>query len=213
MDVKIDTRRVTAEREKRAWSQQHLADASGLALRTIQRIEASGSASYESAQALAACFGVAVADLRASEEPEQRSNGRSRTAKISGSVAAGSLLALAAAVFLRTAFAADVLVDVAVTVDEDAAQNVRHFRTQFRIDSGEPMDLPMEDQFSLVIVPQALEDGNVLLAVKLYEQRDNGSTLLGEPRMITPDGTETEVTFPIESLKRTYRIAIKPRID
>ena len=54
MDVKIDRHLVIAEREKRAWSQQHLADAAGLALRTIQRIEAGGTGSYESAKAIAA---------------------------------------------------------------------------------------------------------------------------------------------------------------
>ena len=75
------------------------------------------------------------------------------------------------------------------------------------------MALPMEGQFNLVIVPSALEDGTVVLAVKLYEQRESGPALLGEPRMVTPDGTETEVTFPVENPKRTYRIAIKPRID
>lgn len=44
MEMKVRSAFIIAERERRAWSQQHLADAAGLALRTIQRIESGGSA-------------------------------------------------------------------------------------------------------------------------------------------------------------------------
>ena len=64
MDMRIDSRKIRAERETRAWSQEHLATVSGLGLRTIQRIEKTGAASFESARALAAVFEVSVADLR-----------------------------------------------------------------------------------------------------------------------------------------------------
>src|SRR5215468_4968867 len=64
MDMRIDAKKIRAERERRAWSQEHLATVSGLGLRTIQRIEKTGAASFESARALAAVFEVSVADLR-----------------------------------------------------------------------------------------------------------------------------------------------------
>jgi ribosome-binding protein aMBF1 (putative translation factor) len=48
MDMRLDSALIRQEREKRAWSQEHLAGVTGLALRTIQRIESTGSASYES---------------------------------------------------------------------------------------------------------------------------------------------------------------------
>jgi transcriptional regulator with XRE-family HTH domain len=53
MDMKLNATLIRQERDKRAWSQEHLADVTGLALRTIQRIESTGSASYESAGAIA----------------------------------------------------------------------------------------------------------------------------------------------------------------
>jgi hypothetical protein len=62
--MKVDHSFVKSQREKRAWSQGHLSDVSGLGLRTIQRIEKTGLASYESAQALASVFAIDVADLR-----------------------------------------------------------------------------------------------------------------------------------------------------
>jgi len=50
-----------------------LASVAGLGLRTVQRIEATGRASYESASAIAAAFSLPVAELRAadSDEPMQ----------------------------------------------------------------------------------------------------------------------------------------------
>jgi transcriptional regulator with XRE-family HTH domain len=64
MDMKLDSAVIRQEREKRAWSQEHLAGVTGLALRTVQRIESTGSASYESAGAIAAVFDLPVTALR-----------------------------------------------------------------------------------------------------------------------------------------------------
>jgi transcriptional regulator with XRE-family HTH domain len=68
MEMKIDAKLVRTEREKRAWSQDHLATVSGLGLRTIQRIEATGLASYESIRALSAVLGVSLALAATSAE-------------------------------------------------------------------------------------------------------------------------------------------------
>lgn len=57
-------------REAKSWSQQHLADASGLSLRTVQRMEADGAASAESRLAVAAALGVTVHDLLAPGEKD-----------------------------------------------------------------------------------------------------------------------------------------------
>ena len=72
MEVKVDSNRIRTERENRGWSQGHLADVAGLSLRTIQRIEKTGSASFESVTALAAILSIDVADLRAAESEPKR---------------------------------------------------------------------------------------------------------------------------------------------
>jgi len=72
MDVQVDASFIRLEREKRAWSQEHLAGAAGIGVRTIQRIEATGVASYESVRAISAALEIPVSDLRredASREP------------------------------------------------------------------------------------------------------------------------------------------------
>jgi transcriptional regulator with XRE-family HTH domain len=59
----LDPERVKRLRVERAWSQEQLAEISGLSLRTIQRIEKRGKASMESKKALASVFEVGFAAL------------------------------------------------------------------------------------------------------------------------------------------------------
>ena len=61
--MKIDASLLKKERAKRAWSQDHLAQVSGLGLRTIQRIESSGTASNESIASIATVIEMSVADF------------------------------------------------------------------------------------------------------------------------------------------------------
>ena len=61
--MKINGEAVRALREQKSWSQEHLASASGLSARTVQRVELESVASAETRLALAAALGVPVADL------------------------------------------------------------------------------------------------------------------------------------------------------
>ncbi|MDY6982695.1 MAG: helix-turn-helix domain-containing protein [Pseudomonadota bacterium] len=61
--MKIDTTLLKQERNRRAWSQDHLACVAGIGLRTLQRIESSGSASNESIASIATAFGMTVAEF------------------------------------------------------------------------------------------------------------------------------------------------------
>lgn len=65
--MKLDIDRIRQLRRERAMSQEELAGATGLSLRTIQRIETDGIASLESKKALACVFQVeleALDDMR-----------------------------------------------------------------------------------------------------------------------------------------------------
>ena len=59
----IDSERLRTLRSGRQWSQEQLADLSGLNLRTIQRLEAGAKISTESLRALAAVFEVPAESL------------------------------------------------------------------------------------------------------------------------------------------------------
>ncbi len=72
--MKVSPATVRRLRTERGWSQEQLALASGLSLRTIQRVEADGSASLETRTSLAGTFGIQLADLAGD------ANGQGRTA-------------------------------------------------------------------------------------------------------------------------------------
>jgi len=57
-------------RKNSGWSQERLAEISGLSLRTIQRIETSGNASLESQLAIATAFNISPSELLDNEKVE-----------------------------------------------------------------------------------------------------------------------------------------------
>ena len=67
--MKINAALVLQLRNARSWSQEELATASGLNLRTIQRIENEASASLQSKKALASVFEIDIKALDTKEPP------------------------------------------------------------------------------------------------------------------------------------------------
>ncbi len=56
--MNLNTVELKKLRSQKGWTQQHLADVAGVSLRTIQRIEKTGSTSQETLSALCSVFGV-----------------------------------------------------------------------------------------------------------------------------------------------------------
>ncbi|MEE4245285.1 MAG: helix-turn-helix transcriptional regulator [Kangiellaceae bacterium] len=83
-------------RNKKGWTQQQLAEIADLSLRTIQRIEKTGSASNESISALCVCFQVDREELlivpRVSKDDLQRVNQVSLPVLIAVAMLTGGLL-------------------------------------------------------------------------------------------------------------------------
>ena len=67
--MKLSTQEVRRLRTDRGWSQEHLAQAAGLSVRTVQRVEAEGAASLATATCLAATFEVSLLSLRDNPAP------------------------------------------------------------------------------------------------------------------------------------------------
>ena len=67
----INLRDIKKMRLERHWSQDQLAEMSGLSIRTIQRIENGENAGLESLKSLAAVFETNIADSNKKEEMEQ----------------------------------------------------------------------------------------------------------------------------------------------
>lgn len=210
MDMKVNPNLIKAERRRRAWSQQYLAEASGLGLRTIHRIERTGNASFESAKALAATLEVSVDDLQQVE-----GSGSHPTSLIgSRSIAAGALFAAfvaGAALFNASSVLADrVLLDIGVTKDTEATTST--YKTQVLMEDGSDIELPMEGKFNLVVTPKLLDDGNVIVSLKLYEYDDGEYKFVREPRVLAEAGIESEVRIgPGGGSDSSYRFAVTAR--
>lgn len=65
--MRVNTDLIRRMRKDRAWSQDELAAAAGLNLRTVQRIEKEATASLQSVKALAAAFDADVRDFEDEE--------------------------------------------------------------------------------------------------------------------------------------------------
>ncbi|MDO9318992.1 MAG: helix-turn-helix transcriptional regulator [Gammaproteobacteria bacterium] len=72
MEMQVNASLLKQERSKRAWSQEHLAQVTGLGLRTVQRIESSGMASNESIASIATVFEMTVAQFMVEATIEAR---------------------------------------------------------------------------------------------------------------------------------------------
>jgi transcriptional regulator with XRE-family HTH domain len=212
MDMKVDPSYIKAQRERRAWSQEHLAEVAGLGLRTIQRIEKTGAASYESARSLAAVFGMDVAELRVEQ-------GSAAAARVSVGLrpvlgVLGALVAGGALLVTTTTFAADqVLMDVSAALD--SPDEPRALSTQVVVDDGTLVpnvnDLRLGDlRFS--IVPRVQAANRVLLEVRIYEQRGDEEVLVGEPRLIVVSGEAGEIVMGAGDA-RTLRLAVTAQVN
>lgn len=70
--MKINAALIIDLRQDKSWSQEELALAAGLNLRTVQRIEAEATASLQSKKALASAFEVDVRDLDYKEQQKMK---------------------------------------------------------------------------------------------------------------------------------------------
>ena len=212
MEVKVNSAFIAAERRKRAWSQQHLATAAGLSLRTVQRIESGGRSSYESAQALASCLEIPLSEVMVAEKTNQGLSRRNVRAKVAVSALVAAVVAGFAFVSVQRVAAQQVLLDVGITRSD--GDNLNQFNSQMLLDSGEETELPMEGEFNVVLAPTLLANGEVVLAIRLYELRESAYELIGEPRLVTSDGTAAEIAVLAgPNSERIYRIAVTPQVQ
>ncbi len=94
MQINTDAKKIKRWREERSWSQDHLAEAAGLSLRTVQRIENGESASRDSVMALAAAFNVDVISLTVDARTEAKAAAKRKRSKTKDALRMGFLINL-----------------------------------------------------------------------------------------------------------------------
>lgn len=120
MEMKIHAERILKERKAKAWSQQHLADASGLSLRTIQRVENNATGSLETIKALASCFELNVNQLFVPEKQKVKSYFKAKIAALSS-----LFLAFLSTLFLTSATMAS---DISISAEQMKSSQNENFQ-------------------------------------------------------------------------------------
>lgn len=72
MPIRINRARLKSERHDRGWSQDHLAEASGVSVRTVQRLEKGEGAAYATVMAVAAAMTLPMSALVTPAGPARR---------------------------------------------------------------------------------------------------------------------------------------------
>ena len=201
MDMQIDSNRLRSEREKRAWSQDQLAEVAGVALRTIQRVETTGAGSYETAKAIAAVFEVDVSQLR----PAIATNPRvSRRAWYLSAAIAASLLVTIGAFLTRDAVASEI--SLAVTLSLNGTELGKH---QLVTDEGQDSEIRLEGQAKVILSSAINADGSVAVSLRVYEFANQQFALVSTPMLLVRDNDEATVN--VTSVQgNVFRIAVKP---
>lgn len=225
MEMQVSSQLIRSEREKRAWSQSHLAGVTGLGLRTVQRIEATGSASYESVAAIASVFSMTVEELQVAIMPESSPDERAKSSEAGGrSSGLISRIPRAKTIVRLTAAMAISLLMILGALSFRAA-TAQPLTVDFRVllDGTQPFmggSLPGKggfgrDDLIVKVKSRVLDDGSIILRARIYEcegdEHDYDLRLLSDSEVTTRPGSTAEIRFSSVVSGRDYTLRFTPQ--
>ena len=202
MEVKLKTNIIRAEREKRAWSQEHLASVAGLGVRTVQRLEGKNSASLESIKAIASAFELSIDELRCNETSATRKSTVSARRLGLSAFCISVILIIISQLVVSPIFANEVLLEYKVALEkpvEGKDPEVKsEIESRYLAKQGETATVNLPNLVKIEIAPvlpnsyegllrtgEILRDGEVLLAVNIFVKEGDEFQLMAQPRIIT----------------------------
>lgn len=186
MDMQLNKEQLRREREVRAWSQSHLAEVAGLSMRTVQRIENSGSASLESAKAIAAAFDTQVEALLATETTVLVRSPIAKRIYLLVAVLSSALLAFS---WWSRAYADQVMVDLAVSAGDKSLASV-HLLNEI----GEPSEMKVDDVLKVKVTSSKQEDGNIFMNAEIYFYNGKAFELKANPKLLVANKQSAAVS-------------------
>jgi transcriptional regulator with XRE-family HTH domain len=200
--MQINTVLVRAERERRAWSQEQLAGAAGVSLRTIQRVEASGMASGETVQALAAVFECEAQSLRMPSPANSRYPFWLRTCAAGAALA---VLVLSVILVGSWAHAGEIALDVVMGNSEQPPKVFKLITEE-----GQQTEARVDRQLRVVLVPTAEQGDRIMITAEVYAFNGADYKLLSKPRVLTRDGLNARIQVMTDDGK-VIEISIRPQ--
>jgi transcriptional regulator with XRE-family HTH domain len=188
MDMQVDAQLIRNERLKRAWSQEQLAQVSGLGLRTVQRIENGGNASLETIKALGAVFELPVESLlgESMQPATPPPSSRFHLFRPWRTFAAGcftSAITLGGFVVMQGAVAEQVDMDFTVRLDNEEVTLSRLVG-----ETGTAVVVDVSERMKISITPTIMEDGTIFLDAEVFGFEDGEYKLLAAPKLLTVNG-------------------------
>ena len=194
MDIQINKELVKERRLENIWTQQQLADEAGISLRTIQRIENTGSGSLDSVKALATSLGIESSSLlrfQKQTDPQSISSRSTYRKKLMILIVLAGLLGNLGYFSLANAKP----ITLAIVVDSDQIEE-----SQITV-TGEPgvsQEQTFGENLKLVFTPWIIENDRIRVDVEVYKlQQDLEPRLLATPRIDTILNTSGKITFGI----------------
>jgi len=199
MEMNVNPDLIISQRNARAWSQQQLADISGLSLRTIQRIEKTGVSSHDSLQAICSAF---------DEEPSYFliSVDKSTTHQYTRKIMALCLSIVAIGVggfYLAQASAETVGLNVRYQSEntdthDSNPHNSNEGNWTYLATVGSSSELGLPDNFVLLIHPRNSDNGDITLDVSLKNATTDGNTFSTQPLPRVSGNLDNGVTITLE---------------
>lgn len=197
--MRIDSNGIIERRTRRAWSQQHLADAANISLRTVQRIERHGQGSPESLMAIAASLDTTPDAL--SEKPL-----RPRSTVLFA-LAATALLVLVASI--PAVMAEPLMLRVAISQPQEGAERSPDRVVHLLADDGDARELILSP-FLLKLVPATQDNRKVLISVSIQEETQAGTVQwASEPSVLTESGQPAVIEL-VDSNQQTLTLELTP---
>jgi len=186
MDMQVDAQLIRNERLKRAWSQEQLAQVSGLGLRTIQRIENGGHASLETVRALAAVLELPVEVLSTVAPATLVPPSPFRLFKPWPAFAAGcafTVTTLGSLFIMQGASAEQVAMEFNLRLN-DAQIAASKMVSQ----DGDTAVLQVDESLIVNLVPKIRSGNLILLEVEIYALEGKVQRLVSNSSMLVEDG-------------------------
>ncbi len=179
MEMKVNSQLIIRERSDRAWSQQQLANIASVSLRTIQRVEKSGTASMETLQAISSAFDKIPSDLTAEPKFERKSrNSLFKTAAALIALISSSLFVFS----YTTASTETVGLSIGYEISRISTQDESSGSLTYIVSLDEVHTIKIATDISLVVSPIQNQNGDVEVGLKLT----GGHTQAIEPEIEAP---------------------------
>jgi transcriptional regulator with XRE-family HTH domain len=194
MEMFVNAQLIRNERLKRAWSQEHLAQVTGLGLRTVQRIESGGNASLETVKALAAVLELSVETLLAdapaplvTPPPAPRfSLFKPWRAFVAGCIA--TLITMGSIFIMQGATAEQIAMDFAVTLNAEQVSKGR-----MTSEDGVEAVVQIDNLLRISLTPSITTEGEILINADVYLFHDGEYKLFAKPALLTMDGQPAKI--------------------